>query len=42
MAEFVTYKEMNKKLMHLSILEEYLKKDIRKLNVDILRAAEEV
>ena len=42
MDEFETYKEMNKKLMHLSILGEYLKKDIRNLDVDILHAQEEV
>ena len=42
MDEFVTYTEMNKKLKHLFILEEYLKKEIQNLYVEIVHAAEEV
>ena len=42
MEDFAIYTEMKKKLMHLCILEDYLKKDIRNLDLDILHAAEEV
>lgn len=42
MDDFLKYKKMEKQLKHLSVLEQYIKMDMRNLEKELLHAQEEV